>query len=125
MKRSHILFVALGVVILDQLSKAIIKTSFHFTTNTGAAFGIFKNYQWFIIVVAIIVALAIIYYLAQYPYPELGLILGGTVGNLIDRVVLGHVIDFIALGWWPSFNVADSANTIGVALLIFRMINKS
>ena len=52
----------------------------------------------------------------------LGLIVGGAAGNLFDRVWSGEVVDFISVGWWPSFNIADSAISIGMFLLIFTMI---
>ena len=53
---------------------------------------------------------------------SLGLIVGGALGNLFDRVVFGKVVDFISVGWWPSFNIADSAISVGMFLLIFTMI---
>jgi len=55
----------------------------------------------------------------------LGLILGGALGNLADRVVLGRVVDFIDLGVWPVFNIADSCITIGAAVLVFSMLLKN
>jgi len=55
----------------------------------------------------------------------LSLILGGTIGNLVDRVSLGYVIDFINVGFWPVFNIADSANTIGFILLVWLLIKEN
>lgn len=71
--------------------------------------------------IAIIVSVALLYYIPKYRYPELGLLLGGALGNLIDRLLYGHVIDFIDVGFWPSFNIADASNTISVLLLIWRL----
>ena len=89
--------------------------------NTGASFSILRGYTWFFIAFAVIV-LIVIFYL--YPRmhikyrPYIGLIIGGTIGNLIDRVYLGYVIDFIDFKIWPVFNIADTAVCIGAAFLI-------
>jgi signal peptidase II len=76
----------------------------------------------------LIVAGAIYFYATQLPNHRritqltLGLILGGAFGNLIDRVRLGYVVDFIQIGWFPIFNVADSAITVGAALLMLQFL---
>jgi len=92
-------------------------------TNTGAAFGILQGSTLFLIIVSCVAVLAITAYLRYYPF-ALALILGGTIGNLIDRVFLGHVIDFIDVGFWPVFNIADSANTVGVILLVWQLLRR-
>ena len=142
------------VLILDQLAKVwvektmslyqsieIIPDFVHITylRNTGAAFGFLAGGRstlrmvFFILVSA--VAIGCISYLLralssqQKPLTvSLSLILGGAIGNLLDRVRLGEVIDFIDLHWyhihWPAFNVADSAISIGVILLFIQMLRK-
>lgn len=137
--------VAVVVVTLDQLTKAwvlgflpentawapIPSLARFFTivhvTNTGAAFGIFKDRSFLFVLIAIVVSIAIIAYSRYLPHGRfwvrfsLGLQLGGAVGNLIDRVRFGHVTDFINVGIddlrWPAFNIADSAIVVGVILL--------
>ena len=80
----------------------------------------FQGYRWLFVVVAAIVVLLIFRYKNKLDNFALGLLLGGTIGNLIDRLVYGYVIDFIDLGFWPSFNLADSFSTIGVFLLLYK-----
>ncbi len=93
------------------------------TFNTGAAFGFFEKGGNFFMIVAIIVILIIIYYIATYPaLPKivqisLGLQLGGALGNMWDRVQHGYVVDFVDIGFWPIFNVADISIMIGVTIL--------
>ena len=101
--------------------------------NTGASFGIFKGHSFTLMIVDI-VGIVILLAMAFYIYRRLpnlvtllntiafSLILAGTVGNLIDRVRLEHVTDFIDVGFWPVFNVADSAVTVGAALIVFSLI---
>jgi len=92
--------------------------------NQGAAFGMFQNLNWLFTILAILVSIAIIYYFPQVPRKEwylrlaLSLQLGGAIGNLIDRLVQGHVTDFISLGNFPVFNVADASISFGVAILV-------
>ena len=92
--------------------------------NTGVVFGMFQNANTFFMILAIIVSLAIIFYFPQIPTDEwplrlaLSLQLAGAVGNLISRIQVGHVTDFISVGSFPVFNVADSSITIGVAVLL-------
>lgn len=145
-KKSILIFVtALIILLLDQLTKLfirqnfqlnqsipIIKNIFHLTyiTNTGSAFGLFKNLNLFFIIFSICVIVAIFYFIRKVKEKEkfmqaaLGLLLGGTIGNLIDRIVYGNVTDFIDFRIWPVFNVADSAVTISVVLLIILLWKK-
>lgn len=104
----------------------LIKGVFNLTLvhNRGAAFGIFKN-QFYLFIFSSIVAVVLIYSILKrnkrnnlYSF-SLSLILGGALGNLIDRVFLGYVVDFLDFRIWPVFNIADSAITIGVVLLGF------
>lgn len=130
---------ALGVLLLDLVTKWIITTtmdlgqniplirnflSISYIHNTGAGFGILQNQNSFLILVALI-AIAIIMFLLRKILKEhhttiaASLILGGAAGNLIDRFAYGGVIDFINFEFWPAFNVADTALTIGVIWLVW------
>jgi signal peptidase II len=138
-----LLGIAILVLVLDQLTKAWVSTSlpeggwwsplpglwrvFRVThiTNSGAAFGIFPNQGNFFIFIAIIVAAAIVMYYRYLPTGDwlvrlsLGLQLGGAIGNLIDRLHYGYVVDFIDIGFWPIFNLADVSIVSGVAILAY------
>ena len=144
-KNIFIFSIALVVVFLDQLTKFLIKENFQlshslpiiknilhltYVTNTGSAFGLFKNFNIFLICFSIIAIIVIFYYLKSIVKNEkllqfaVGLLLGGTIGNLIDRLLYGAVIDFIDFRIWPVFNIADSAVTISALLLIILMWKK-
>ncbi|MFC1754549.1 signal peptidase II [Thermoproteota archaeon] len=129
------------VLALDQLTKLLAERykpsgsgffSINYTTNTGAAFGIFPQGGVFLIILSIIVLAAIVYYLFYYSKKNSiktpkgmavfsALLFGGALGNLIDRLVHGYVIDFIDFAFWPAFNIADIAITLGVIGIIFYM----
>ena len=115
-------FVAAATLVLDQLTKFLADSLGKTIHNTGSAFGL--NFGGAIPILLSIVAIGIIFY---YRKPILkskmlailsALILGGAVGNLIDRIAFGFVRDFINLKIWPAFNVADAGLTIGVIGLI-------
>lgn len=140
---------ALIVLALDQVSKFIVTANMTlyqsipeegffritYVTNVGGAFGILEN-QAFLITVTAIVGIAAILIYARYPLFNrmlvriaLGLLLGGAVGNLIDRLFFGEfgqVVDFIDIGFgryrWPTFNLADSAIVLGVIILAYFLI---
>ena len=127
-----IILTAVSITLLDQLTKFFVLNNIiiqiTYTTNTGAGFGILKNSTQLLIWFSIII-LGLIFCL----YDELknkttrisaALIIGGTVGNLIDRIRFGYVIDFIDLKIWPSFNIADTAITIGAVVLIIHLLKK-
>jgi len=140
--------IALAVIVLDQLTKAVVLANlplgaswlpewlswlspyarFLHWTNTGAAFGSFQGGNDIIKVLAVIVILLIIGYFPSVPRTErlvrvaLSLQLGGAAGNLIDRLRFGHVVDFISVGTFPVFNVADSAISVGTGLLLLGML---
>ena len=139
------LSVAALVIFLDQLTKFLIKNNFQlnesipiiknifhltYVTNTGSAFGLFKGFNLFFVLFSIIVIFVIFYYLRQIKEKDkmviysIGLLLGGTIGNLIDRIAYDAVIDFIDFRVWPVFNIADSAVTISVILLIILLWKK-
>lgn len=133
------------VLALDQLSKYLVRTKLTFGetwspfpwlekvarivywNNTGAAFGLFPSGGLLFTLIAVVVSLAILYYYPRLPRGylplrlALGLQLGGAIGNLTDRVLHGTVIDFISVGTFPVFNLADSSISIGVAILIVTM----
>lgn len=134
-----ILISMLSAVALDQVTKYLIlknlsvydsREIFPFlhivhVKNTGAAFGMFQTLgSTFFIILSAVAILFIIYLLAQRTYNTFGLslILGGALGNLIDRICYGKVVDFIDFSvgsfHWPAFNVADSALTIGITIII-------
>lgn len=142
------LALAAGILAADQLTKLWISATkpllhvipgfftIHYVENTGAAFGILHDKLPFLILVSI-AASGILVGLILYEkssrglmFAALGSILGGTLGNLIDRVRLRYVVDFlkfyIRMGErtyvWPSFNIADTAISVGVGLLILSMI---
>jgi len=128
MKKPLIVFVAAFVVVfLDQLLKFFVKDLPFVIRNTGAGFGILPNQQEILIWISFIVIGLIFFYYGKIPEKKsvqlsIGLILGGTIGNLIDRVMRNYVIDFIDLKFWPSFNIADSAITVGAGILIIYLI---
>ncbi|MFC4076511.1 signal peptidase II [Salinithrix halophila] len=133
---------AAAVLLLDQVTKwlvltkmdlyetiAVWKDVFHITShrNRGAAFGILQDQRWLFIVVTIAVVTAIVVYLARLGNSQpimswsLALVLGGAVGNLIDRLRFAEVVDFFDFRWinYPIFNIADSAIVIGVGLMMW------
>ncbi len=135
---------ALLVVVADQLSKMWVRSNlvvgqslpeagfFRLTHihNSGAAFGLFRDQSFILSIVALVgITVLLVYTLFIYrhfPFLDnllgrsaLGLVLGGTVGNLIDRIRLGYVTDFIDVGIWPSFNIADSAIVVGVIIFAY------
>jgi signal peptidase II len=137
-------------VALDQASKLAIDASMQlyqsielipffnltYVRNTGAAFSFLSEaggwQRWFFAVLAAIISMVLVVWLAKLKKHEilmaasLSLILGGAIGNLIDRVLYGYVIDFLDVyyqAWhWPAFNVADSAITLGVILMLLESV---
>mgnify|MGYP005864192991 CR=1 FL=1 len=140
--------VAAAVVALDQLSKAGVMrylapytpwnpiaplrpiVTLTYVTNTGVAFGLFPQLGNLYVVVALVVIAGLIVFYRQYALSQpllrlcLGLQVGGALGNLIDRLRFGHVIDFIDFKVWPVFNVADSCIVIGVVILAFVLLRE-
>ena len=130
---------------LDQLIKKLVLSSlsmgervkivpgfFDLTlvSNTGAAWGMFRNYSFILTLLAVSALLVLIVvrrhftYVGWIPRIALGLLIGGIAGNLMDRLIHGHVIDFllfyIGTRQWPAFNVADSAICVGVGLYLIH-----
>lgn len=132
---------AIFTLFIDQLTKIIVKQylgpfnavrvlpffNIIYVENTGSAFGLFKELgsSFFIIISLIVIAIVILFILKE-KNNKLGyaLILGGAVGNLLDRIQYGYVIDFLEFHvggyYWPIFNIADSALTIGVFILLYE-----
>jgi signal peptidase II len=147
----RVLILAGALIVADQMTKAIALTqlapgvpveltswlSLTLVMNPGLAFGLLAgvpaNWRWVVAVLSL-VALVVLARVALRVLPTdgwpgrvaVGLIFGGAVGNLIDRVRWGAVVDFVDAHWrgyhWPAFNVADSAITIGVTLLAVRLV---
>ena len=137
--------VALILLSLDQFSKylirqnmslaesiPVIKSIFHITyvENTGIAFGLFPQGQSLFVVISLIIILVIVFLERRKVLKSarerfcLGLVLGGALGNLIDRLRFGFVIDFLDFRVWPVFNFADSAVCIGGILMAFFILRK-
>jgi signal peptidase II len=135
----------LAIVGLDQLTKAWAVSAladgpqrlfgnvrFELARNSGSAFSRFQGYTPILAVLAIVIAILIARTLRQtrdrWMLVGLVLVLGGALGNLVDRLarspgfLRGHVVDFVAVGWFPVFNVADSCITVGAIILVVRML---
>ena len=140
------LWIAAAVVALDQATKFAVERTFSYgerlavvpglfdltlVYNRGAAFSFLADaagwQRWFFIALGAVAAAFIVWLLARHGSQRLfafalALILGGAVGNVVDRIARGHVVDFVLLHWqrfhWPAFNVADSAITVGAVLLV-------
>ncbi len=148
------LWLSIVVVILDQLTKLWIDSSmtlherlpliegyFDLTLayNPGAAFSFLADaggwQRWFFTILSTVVTLILVVWLKRLQAHEkitavaLALIIGGAIGNLIDRIAYGHVIDFLLVYYqqwsWPAFNVADSAISIGVVLMLLALFHSS
>jgi signal peptidase II len=134
--------VALAAVLADQVTKHVVTRtlgldeaehvigplSIHHVQNSGIAFGLFSSAT---AGVAVITAIAVIWMLvffarsgSRHPVlpAALGLLIGGSVSNLVDRIRLGHVTDFIDFRYWPAFNLADSFIVVGVAILLGALV---
>ena len=143
--------IAVAVVLLDQITKTLVTRSFQLNDvrtitpffdlvrahNTGAAFSFLAGasgwQRWFFIGLGAVAAVFIVWLLARHREQTLfcwalSLVLGGAVGNVLDRIQHGHVVDFIQVHWasayFPSFNVADSAISIGAVLLILDELRR-
>ncbi len=101
--------------------------------NTGIAFSLFQGMSHFLIFTSLLISIGIVYgYWTRLPRQvplvqfSIGLIVAGALGNVVDRIRLGYVVDFIQIGWWPVFNLADSAICVGAVLLaIFTTRNEA
>jgi signal peptidase II len=136
-KRQYLIFILITslVVVIDQLTKWLVLRfnpkidlkllSIHLVKNTGAGFGILKNQTLWLGLFSLLIVVGIIYFYKKIPSEKTPQILtatflGGAIGNLIDRLFRGHVIDFIDFDFWPAFNIADSCLTIAaIGLVIY------
>jgi signal peptidase II len=139
------LILFLLVLVADQYTKLAIQQDFMlgqsvpvlkgicnmtYVQNTGGAFGIMRNSTNLFIVISIVVILFIVYFLVKeerkdvYIQVVFSLVLGGAISNLIDRLRLGYVVDFIDFKVWPVFNIADAAISVGMVLLLIRILFK-
>jgi signal peptidase II len=145
MRRSHyvyLLVTAIILIIVDQLTKHLIRTAFQlnahaaiipgilsitYLQNTGALFGMFHNLNAIFIWLSVMAAGFLLYTWESFPETRFTnicrmLILAGLAGNLIDRILLGYVTDFISISIWPVFNLADSMVSLGVIGFIAQSI---
>lgn len=142
--RRDLLFFSTAAVVLalDQLTKHLVRAAleegeafpeswpvrFVHVTNTGAAFGILQEQNAFLVITTVIGVLAILLYYWYPPFEHaimtaaVGMILGGAIGNLSDRLRLGEVTDFIDFPHYPAFNVADSSIVVGAAALVILFL---
>jgi len=124
-KNRVFLFTSIIIILLDQSAKLLFEWIGFYSKNRGAAFSILQDKTALMVWVAVIMAGAILYYYDKIPEREsffFALLLGGTVGNLIDRAFFGYVVDFINLSIWPSFNIADIGITVGVIGIVWHSI---
>jgi signal peptidase II len=139
--------IAAVVVIVDRVTKLFVERRFGVpygprevvdhvlfltvTRNRGAAFGLFQNFTAGFVLISIVVMAGILLYYWRLPPSDwsarlgLSLVFGGAVANAYDRGIKGSVIDFIQVPHWPIFNVADSAITVGVAVLLLGTLWRS
>ena len=146
--QSILYYIAVMSITLDQYTKHLVRGSIEYgeivivhpvlrdifdltyTTNTGAAFGMFQSGGRVFAAVASVVVMAIMYFNLTlfgeqiWLRTALGLQMGGAVGNLIDRIRFGMVTDFLHLHYWPIFNVADSCITVGAVMLAVFMLRE-
>ena len=134
--------VALATVLADQVTKQLVvgtvalgddvhvlgPFSIHHVLNTGIAFGLFARATSVVIILTAVAVgwMLLFFYRSGARHPLLptavGLLIGGSVSNLADRVRLGHVTDFLDLRYWPAFNLADSFIVVGVAILLAALV---
>jgi signal peptidase II len=135
--------VALASVGADQLTKAIVTSklglneeahvggpfSIHHVENSGIAFGFFASATSLVILLTAVAVIWMIYFFARSGSRHavlpvaLGLVIGGSVSNLVDRVRLGHVTDFLDFKYWPAFNLADTFIVVGVGVLLLALVS--
>ena len=139
---AYLLTIAGSIIVFDQFTKWLVQKNLAFEEiwapwdwlvpyarivhwrNTGIAFGMFQKGNTVFIILAILVSIGILYYFPKVSREEgflrfaMGLQLGGAVGNMIDRIRQGHVTDFVSVGSFPVFNVADASISTGVAVLL-------
>lgn len=137
-----------AVVVVDQLTKTVIVDwlgpdqvvhrwelagpwlAFEYVENTGAAFGLLAGRVWLLSALAVLVGFGfLLAFRSDLPQSaqlrlSIALVIGGGIGNFIDRVRLGYVVDFVAVGVWPKFNVADATITVGLIVLALTALRE-
>jgi signal peptidase II len=146
---SALISVATSVLVADQITKSILSRllgpgnertriailgpwlELEYAQNYGAAFGLFSTLGGVLALASVAILLGLLVHFARQAHPPVwqsaatGLIAGGAIGNLFDRARLGYVVDFIAVGPWPNFNIADSAITVGTLVLCWSWLRSS
>jgi len=141
----YVLIIPAVIIALDQLTKGLVRQNLALGEswmpldwlapyarvlhwyNTGIALGLFQGGGFIFILLPVVIVVGIIVYFSRVPDDDwtirlaLSMQLGGAIGNLIDRISLGHVTDFISVGSFPVFNLADSSITVGVVILLIGM----
>lgn len=132
----------LAALAADQVTKAIVTSNLSrgeswpddgfvratYARNTGTAFGLFRDQGFALTIISLVAVAGMIYFfrgtaLKNWPMRlSIAIMLGGAIGNLTDRIRLGFVVDFIDIGAWPIFNLADSFITVGIAILVIATI---
>jgi len=141
--RDYLLFSVILVVLgLDFFSKYFISRTFFlgeswpvegffritYHTNSGTAFGLLQSATTFLIIASVFAIVFLIYFYRKYAMNDnllrisIGMLLGGALGNLWGRVTQGKVVDFFDVGPWPIFNVADSAISVGITILVIKFV---
>ncbi|HJF84711.1 signal peptidase II [Megamonas hypermegale] len=141
-----LLLLVLFIILLDQIIKYFVSTNmflgqsipvlpqiFHLTyiQNPGAAFGILENQRYLFILIAAVLIVAVIYFykkiiqLSKLFQVGIALLFGGAIGNMIDRIFIGRVIDYMDFRIWPVFNLADIAIVSGCAIIAFNLLFKT
>lgn len=141
-----VFFISIAVVLLDQMVKRFIMSDmtlgmsipvwpgiFHITyiQNPGAAFGILAQQRWLFIAVGFLFVCAAIYFRRRLRRESrwlqwgMALLLGGAVGNLIDRILWGNVVDFLDFRVWPVFNIADISIVVGVGCMMYALLRRA
>ena len=137
--------IALVILIIDQFFKYLVHASMYlgqsiplignaikltYVRNTGAAFSLFIGFSPYLVAIGIVVVLAVIYFHYKIPahkyYLQTGLafVLGGSLGNLVDRIFRSYVVDYLDITIWPVFNFADIMINVGVILIAFKLFAK-
>ena len=132
-----LLLIIILVLVVDQVTKSLVVATFElgesipqggivritYVENSGSAFGLFRGQTFFLILASLAGIAILAWFYRSHPNPgllfklSLGLQLGGAIGNLANRVVVGRVVDFIDLGPWPVFNLADASIVVGIIML--------
>jgi signal peptidase II len=136
-----ICYIGIIIIILDQLTKYLVRHfltkdltisgfGFQFVKNTGAGFGILQNQPMLLVWISLIILGLLLYYNQSFMKTKLlaisyALLIGGLIGNLLDRIIFQYVTDFIKLGPWPNFNIADMALTAAIIGFIIYSFKES